>query len=334
VPEPSDDKLPEEFAPTGPKLSRFPIQPSPPLRPRLFPDEARFALRLSTMAFATEFAAWVWLATLSSRRVLLAFAAVRLLKPLWAFLGTKAPRPLVAAALTVAAIAGGFLALRQGPALAGAAALAFALPALADLCATCIADSVTVERRATAYAWLDMGQALGGALGFTAGAAFGQIAMLAVAPVTAVALVGLRDLRDRGTPRSSWPLSAYFSALRSSLGTRLSVCALCCGLLVAPAVAGTVPQLFWLPLAGMVVAARVERFLPNAIWLAQLATLLALAATLFGWHPLVGFAVGAMFVAIPACVARAAGEMERPLVSSLAWSALTAGAALGSVLRF
>ena len=35
------------------------------------------------------------------------------------------------------------------------------LPAVADLCASAIGDSVTVERRAAAYAWLDMGQALG-----------------------------------------------------------------------------------------------------------------------------------------------------------------------------
>jgi hypothetical protein len=331
---PSEDKLPEEFAPEGPKLSRFPIQPAPPIRPRLFPDEARFALRLSTMAFATELAAWVWLASLSWPRALVLFGAVRLLKPFWAFLGTRVPRPLLAALLVVAAIAGGLSVLRLRPQYLGAAALAFALPAIADLCASCIADSVTVERRTAAYAWLDMGQALGGALGFSIGAAFGRVAVLLVAPVLAVAFVGLRDLRDRGTPRSSWPLSAYAGALRSSLGLRLSICALCCGLLVAPAVAGTVPHLFWLPLAGMVVAARIERFLPNAIWLPQLATLVALLASFSGWPMLIGFAVGAMFAAIPASVARGAGEMERPLVSSVAWSALTAGAALGTVLRF
>jgi hypothetical protein len=39
-----------------------------------------------------------------------------------------------------------------------------------------------------------------------------------------------------------------------------------------------------------------------------------------------------MFSAVPATVARGAGEMERPLASSLAWMALTAGAALGAVI--
>jgi hypothetical protein len=329
-----DDKLPEEFAPTGPKLTRFPIQPAPPIRPRLFPDEARFALRLSTMAFAAELAAWVWLATLSWPRALVFVGALRLLKPLWAWLGTRVPRPLVAGLLVVAALAGGVSALRLGPEFLGWAALAFALPAVADLCASCIADSITVERRAAAYAWLDMGQALGGALGFSIGAAFGGAAVLLVAPVTAVALIGLRDLRDRGTPRSSWPLSSYIDAARSSLGTRVGVCALCCGLFVEPAVKATVPSLFWLPLAGMVVAARVERLLPNAVWLPQLATLAVLAGSFAGVPLLMSFGIGAMFAAIPAAVARGAGEMERPLVSSVAWSALTAGAALGTVLRF
>jgi hypothetical protein len=331
VPSP-DDKLPEEFAPTGPKLTRFPIQPAPPLRPRLFPDEARFALRLATMAFAAEFAAWVWLASLKESHALVVLAGVRLLKPLWAWLGTKVPRPLVAALLILTALIGGLFALRLER--LGVAAVAFALPALADLCASCLADSVTVERRAAAYAWLDMGQGLGGALGFSIGTAFGGPARLFVMPMLLVALVGLRDLRDRGTPRSSWPLSAYVDAARSSLGMRLSICALACGLMVGPAVIATVPHFFWLPLAGMVVASRLERMLPNAIWLPQLATLCALGASFLGAPGLIGFGIGAMFAAIPASVARGAGEMERPLLSSVAWSALTAGVALGAVLRF
>jgi hypothetical protein len=328
---PSEDKLPEEFAPSGPKLTRFPIQPAPPLRPRLFPDEARFALRLATVAFSAELVAWLWLAALRDSHALAALAAVRLLKPLWAWLGSRLPRPLVAGLLAAAALAGGLFALKSG--LAGAAAVAFSLPALADLCASCMADSITVERRAAAYAWLDMGQGLGGALGFCIGAAFGNIAWLLAAPLTLMTVVGLRDLRDRGTPRSSWPLSAYLDAARSSLGTRLAVCALCCGLMVGPGVAATVPHFFWLPLAGMVVASRLERMLPNAIWLPQLATLCAVAASFFA-PGLIGFGVGAMFAAIPASVARGAGEMERPLVSSVAWSALTVGVALGAVLRF
>ena len=56
------DKLPEEFAPTGPKLTRFSIQPAPPVRPRLLADEARFAARLSLLAGGAELAAWIWFA--------------------------------------------------------------------------------------------------------------------------------------------------------------------------------------------------------------------------------------------------------------------------------
>ena len=70
--------------------------------------------------------------------------------------------------------------------------------------------------------------------------------------------------------------------------------------------------------------------MPNAAWLPRLALVLALAG-LF-WAPLGLFALGAMFAAIPAAVVGGVGEMERPLVSSLAWSALIAGAALGAVL--
>ena len=48
--------------------------------------------------------------------------------------------------------------------------------------------------------------------------------------------------------------------------------------------------------------------------------------------PLGLLAMGIMFAAIPAAVARGAGEMERPVVSSLAWSALIAGAAIGGAV--
>ena len=154
-----DRKLPEEFAPTGPKLSKFPIRPAPPIRPHLFADEARFALRLAIAAGATEFAAWTGL--LNNARphawvvAVVALLVLRLLKPFWAELGTRLPRPAIAFALLATALAA---ALTRQPDLFWLAGL----PALADLCATCIADSVTVERRAAAFAWLDMGQALGG----------------------------------------------------------------------------------------------------------------------------------------------------------------------------
>ena len=70
--------------------------------------------------------------------------------------------------------------------------------------------------------------------------------------------------------------------------------------------------------------------MPNAVWLPRLALLLAAAGVL--WPGLRLVARGAMFAAVPAAVARGAGEMERPLASSLAWSALLAGAAAGAVL--
>src|SRR5437868_11646413 len=89
------DKLPEEFAPTGPKLSRFPIQAAPPIRPRLFPDEARFAFRVAILAGGAECAVWTTLLWLGDARFLFLLAGMRLLKPLWARLGTRLPRPFV-----------------------------------------------------------------------------------------------------------------------------------------------------------------------------------------------------------------------------------------------
>jgi hypothetical protein len=70
--------------------------------------------------------------------------------------------------------------------------------------------------------------------------------------------------------------------------------------------------------------------MPNAVVLPRVA---ALAAAV-GWvyPPLRLLGLGIMFAALPAAVARGAGEMERPIASSLAWSALAAGAAVGAVL--
>lgn len=310
--------LPEEFAPTGPKLSRFPIQPAPAVRPHLFPDEARFVLRLSVLAGATEFAAWAWFAAAGPQKTVLALAALRLLRPLWARLGALLSRPAVGALLLVAAL-GALLSRGQLYWLVG-------LPALGDLCASCIGDRITVERRAVAYAWLDMGQALGAALGLALGgfAAIGSIAVLLIGAVA------LPDLRDRGTPRSTWPLSAYAATLRTPIAAQLTGLAFLCGALA---------RLAWspgwaaiLPLAGMAIAARLERWMPNAIWLPRIAVLLAAAGWAFAPVRLV--AMGVMLAAIPAAVARGAGEMERPLASSLAWSALIAGAAAGAVLHY
>jgi hypothetical protein len=87
-----------------------------------------------------------------------------------------------------------------------------------------------------------------------------------------------------------------------------------------------------LPLAGMWLAARLEPRMPNALWLPRAAVLLGLAGALSGMVPLLALAMGVIFGAIPAAVARGAGEMERPIASSLAWSALFLGAAVGAVL--
>lgn len=328
---PVDRKLPEEFAPTGPKLSRFPVRPAPPIRPHLFPDEARFALRLALLAGATECVAWAWLASAESpRRWLLALAAVRLLKPLWAGIGARAPRPAVALALLLLAFLGAahhLLAPLSGGLLSQLGLVAIGLPALADLCASSIADSVTVERRPAAYAWLDLSQAVGAALGIALGP-WAATASIAILPV---ATLSLPALRDRSTPRSAWALGSYLLVLRAPLTRQLALLSLLGG---GFAMAGPSRQSTWLTplllLGGMAIASRLEGRMPNAIWLPRIAALVAAA----GWllPPLRPVAMGAMLVAIPAAVARGAGEMERPLASSLAWSALFAGAALGAVL--
>lgn len=358
---PEKPPLPEEFAPTGPQLSKFPVRPAPPVRPRLFADEARFALRLSILSGATEFVAWFWLVAVRDWPVL-ALVGLRFLKPVWAKLGTRFPRPAIALSLVLAPLlvwAAMLLAvwrfhsdvhfLALGVAAAG-------LPAVGDLCATCVADSVTVERRAAAYAWLDIGQGLGAALGFVAPILVrgdplqGVIVWLGLSVgALLLAAVCTRELHDRGTPRSSWPLSAYASVIRSPFGWKLAALTFACGALIglawnaplwqglpliSPSTLQGLPD--WLNvvalLAGMAIAARVERLMPNAMWLLWIAVGLAGAGDSLGWPPMLGFALGVMFAAIPAAVARGAGEMERPLASSWAWSALILGAAAGAVL--
>ena len=70
--------------------------------------------------------------------------------------------------------------------------------------------------------------------------------------------------------------------------------------------------------------------MPNAVMLPRLALAVAAAGLLV--PPLRLLAMGALFAAIPASVARGAGEMERPIASSLCWSALASGAAVGAML--
>jgi hypothetical protein len=325
-------RLPEEFAPTGAKLSRFRIAPAPPLRPGLFPDEARFAFRLSVLAGSAELAAWAWFAHAGGRAAVLGWAALRLLKPAWAFLGTRVPRPAVAFALLFLAVAGAAASLLTLGQLFTAGLLAAALPAVGDLCATCAGDSITVERRSAAFAWLDMAQGLGAALGLALGTAFGGAAMVAGGAALLLGSVGVPDLHDRGTPRSAWSLPAYERVFRSPFGVQMCAIAFFGAFLALQRPPERFPA--WaallLPLAGMAIAARLEPLLPNAVILPR-AALVAAALGLI-WPPLRLLAIGALFAAIPASVARGAGEMERPIASSLAWSALAAGAAVGAVL--
>ena len=325
-------RLPEEFAPTGPKLSRFRILPAAPLRPHLFPDEARFAFRLSLLAGCAELAAWAWFARAGGIAAVLGWAALRLARPAWSFAGTRLPRTAVAFALLFLAVAGAAASVLSLGQLFTAGLLAVALPALGDLCASCAGDAITVERRSAAFAWLDMAQGLGGALGFALGTAFPGVGPVVGAAALLLASVGVPDLRDRGTPRSTWGVPAFTHVLRSPFGAQICSLAFFGAFFALQRPRDPFPT--WaallLPLAGMALAARLEPRMPNAVTLPRVAAVLAIAGLLVPWLRLV--ALGALFAVIPASIARGAGEMERPIASSLAWSALAAGAAVGAVL--
>ena len=330
-------RMPEEFEPKAPPPSRFRIVPSAPVRPALLPDEARFAMRLSILVGCTELAAWAWFARTAAgaagpRGAVLGWAAARLLKPVWALLGTRLPRPAVAYALLFLAVFGAAAGLLGGSLFASAALIAVALPALADLCASCAADSITVERRSTAYAWLDMAQGLGGAVGLALGASFGGVAGVVGALALLAGAVGLPELRNRGAPRSTWTGDAYLRVLQSPFGSQLVALAFFGAFLATQPLAKPLPE--WvallLPLAGMAIFARLEPRMPNAVLLPRIAV--GLAAVGLFLPPVRLLAMGALFAAVPASVARGAGEMDRPLASSLAWSALALGAAVGAVL--
>src|SRR5205085_3953983 len=306
--------------------------PPPPLRPRLLPDEAKFALRISLLAGCAEFAAWAWLAHAGGKGAALGWAVLRLLRPLWSRVGTRVSRPVVAFALLFVALLGASISLATVGQLFTLGLLAVALPAVGDLCASCVGDVITVERRSAAYSWLDMGQGLGGALGLALGASFPRVAVVAAAAALLVGSVGVPDLRDRGTPRSTWAPAAYLGVFRTPFAAQL------CALVFFAAFFALQPPVrphpWWmallLPLAGMAIAARVDPFLPNAVVLPRAALVVAAV----GWvvPPLRLLAIGALFAAVPASVARGAGEMERPVASSLAWCALAAGSAVGAVL--
>lgn len=332
------EKLAEEFAPTGPKLSRFPIQPAPPVRQRLFADEARFALRLALLVGGTELAAWASIARLRSASApapwLFGLVALRLLRPLWAKAGTLAPRPLIAFVLLGVALAlqGAAFMLPIAP-LVLIAACAAGLPALGDLAASCIADSVTVERRAAAYSWLDIGQSLGCALGLALGALEPRLVPLGAALALLCAGMGVPDLHDRGTPRSNWPLRSYLEVLRSPLPQKLALAALFgAGCAVAALARGASPWSLLALLLALLVAARLEPSMRNPSVLPQL--LAALSGLSLVFKALALPALGTLVAALAASVARGAAELERPLASSLVWSALALGAGLAALAPF
>jgi hypothetical protein len=359
-------QLPEPFAPTGPRLSRLPVRPAPALRPHLFRDEARFALRLSLLVFGTELAAWVWIAALlagathalrtHAALAALGLGSLRLLRPLWALAGVRAPRNRVAFALVCLALLAAGAALLAPPfadfppGIALAAAVCCGLPALGDLASSCVADAITIERRAAAFSWLEMGQGLGAALGLGLGAAAPRLAPSVAAGGLLLAGFFVSDLRDRGTPRSAWPLSLHAEVARTPLGRALCGLAFAIGGLaglVLPAASG--PTAFLAPLLGMIFVARAEPRAPNAVVLPSLLATVALAAAvlmiagpLAPWVTLAAaelalLALGAAASALPASVARAAPELTRPVCSSLVAGALFTGlcaaAALGALWR-
>jgi hypothetical protein len=331
------------------------------VRPRLFPDEARFAVRLSLIAFGTELAAWVWLAALLAAApahrgafipLAAGLAALRALRPVWAWLGTRVPRsavafPLISLALVADGAALLAMPLYPFPGAYALIAAAFAsLPALGDLAASCAADAITIERRAAAYSFLDVAQGIGVGLGIAVGASSPRLAPAAAALGLFLAGLGIPELRDRGTPRSAWPLALYRDVARSALGRELCALSFAIGGLGALALQFAFGFGWLAPFAGMIFAARAESRAPNAVALPQLLAAVALAAALLGLcaplaprllpqvsGQLALLALGAAASALPASVARAAGEMERPLLASLSSACLFAGAAAALLVR-
>jgi len=338
-------ELPEEFAPRGHK-PRFATLPGAPVRPRLVADESRFAMRLSLLAAVSELCAFAAFARLCTHRAFagaVVWAALRVARPLWAYCGTVVPRGAVAFALVAASLAlqgAALLSLRPDEGLLAAAA---ALPALGDLCATRLGEAIPLDRRSAAFSYLDIGQAMGIALGLGAGAAeprlspvFGVVALL-------FGSIAIPDLRSPPGPRATFSMALRTAAARTPFGARISILAFLIGGLGAAAlVDGVLP--WWAavaaPVAGMVLAARIEPRTRNAVVLVRaLAAFAALCAVVraAGQWPAAAaaaalVALGAAASALPASVARGAGELERPIVSSLSWSAFSLGAGLALAL--
>ena len=351
------EKLPEPFAPKGPRPIRFPIQPAPPVRPHLLPDERLFAVRLAVLAGGCELAAWAAIGrALAERRdpprpALLAAAAgvalLRTLRPAWARLGARLGRPLVAGLLFLAALAlfGAWLGLpaRSEAVPLWAALLALALPALGDLAASAAGDALDVERRPAAFSAIEMGQGLGAALGLGIGAASPLASFLLVPPFALLAgAVALRDLRDRGAPRSTWPIAAYLRAARpvalpaALAGATALLGAAAIALSAGTTLGGKALPLFspaaWMlaPIAGMALLARLGLRATLAVAAAAFCTAELGPEGLGGMFGLL--AIGGAAAALPAAVVRDAPEMERAPAASVAWMALAAGAGLGALV--
>jgi len=300
---------------------------------------ARFAGRLALLAGGSELAAWIWFARLLAHRgpawAAMGFAISRALRPLWGFLGARLRRGAVAfTLLAVSLLLQGFAAVSFSD---GLGAVAAALPALGDVCAAAMTDAVTVERRAAAYSWLDIAQGLGCGLGLAIGIGEPRLAPLLGTAALLVGSLGVPDLRDRGTPRSTWPLGARLRISRTPLAAQLALAAAAGGGMAA---AGAVRSSWGLwavlpPLLGMAAAARAEAVARNALVVPRVLALAGAAAlVLRQFAPpaaaLAGlFALGGLCAALPGAVARRAGEMERAVASSLAWSALALGAGAG-----
>jgi hypothetical protein len=337
--------LPEEFAPRSRK-PRFATLPDAPVRPRLLADESRFAIRLSLLAGGAELCAFAALARLCTHRAFagaVVWAALRVARPLWAFCGTVAPRGAVAFVLVAASLAvqgAALLSLRPDEGLLAAAA---ALPALGDLCATCLGDAIPLDRRSSGYSYLDIGQGMGVALGLAAGAAEPRLSPVIGAVALLSGSIAIPDLRSRPGTRATFSLGLRVAVARTPFGTHGSVLAFAIGGLAAAAlVEMALPR--WAaiaaPLAGMWIAARVDPRTPNAVFLPRvlvgLAALCAIARASGQWPSAAAsgglLVLGAAASALPASVLRGSGEMERPIVSSLVWSAFSLGAALALAL--
>jgi len=338
-------ELPEEFAPRSHK-PRFATLPGEPIRPRLLADESRFAIRLSLLAGASELCAFAALARLCTHRSFagaVVWAALRVARPLWALCGTVVPRGAAAFVLVAASLAvqgAALLSLSPDEALLAAAA---ALPALGDLCATHLAEAIPLDRRPAGLSYLDIGQGMGIALGLAAGAAEPRLSPVVAVVALLFGSIAIPDLRSLPGPRATFSLGLRAAAARTPFGAQGTILAFVIGGLgAASLVEPTLPR--WAaivaPIAGMLLAARIDPRTRNAVILPRalvvMAALCAVTRAIGQWPSAAEAAglvvLGAAASALPASVARGSGELERPIVSGLVWSAFSLGAGLALAL--